>query len=102
MTRAKGLLSAAVVLAWALLVPSAASAGPLWDRLCGHCPPPSYSPFRYWAPGAARASDCVHGPRLSAYPPDRHPEVAPSFTVLKFPCPAAEPAATTIQPPAPQ
>jgi hypothetical protein len=97
MRRAKRLLSATLFGASVLLVPSAASAGPLRDWLCyGGCPAPSYSPLRYWAPGPARVSDCVHGPRLSSYAPDTHPEIAPTFTVLKFPCQPADPAATLI------
>jgi hypothetical protein len=97
MRRAKGLLIAALLGASVLLIPSAASAWPLLDRFCyGDCQRPSYSPLRYWAPGPARVSDCVHGPRLSSYAPDTHPDIPPTYTVLKFPCQPADPAATLI------
>jgi hypothetical protein len=96
MTRIR--LMALALLAVAVgLVPGTANAWPLLDRFCyGDCQRPSYSPWRYWAPGPARVSDCVHGPRLSSYAPNTHPETAPTFTVLKFPCQAADPAATLI------
>ena len=72
----------------------------LLDRLCHKdCPPPSYSPLRYWTPGLARLSDCVHGPRLDVYPPARPGDMPPSYIVLKYPWPAVDPAATIIQPP---
>ena len=67
----------------------------------GDCPPPSYSPLRYWTPGLARLHDDCHGPKLNVYAPDRHPEIPPTVTILKFPCPAALPGATIIEPPTP-
>ena len=80
----------------------AASAGPLIDYFFpGLHSGSSYSPFRYWAPGAARLSDDIHGPKLSVYPPDRHPEIPPTYLILKYPCPAVPPAATIIEPPTP-
>jgi hypothetical protein len=101
MGRIRRLTVAALVLAAALVPARPASAGQLWDWLCDHCPPPSYSPFRLWAPRAARVSDRVHGPKLDVYPPDRHPEIPPTFTILKYSCPAVDPAATLIEPPTP-
>ncbi|MBI1917476.1 MAG: hypothetical protein HYS12_22480 [Planctomycetes bacterium] len=96
------LMVAALVLVAGLVPASTAHGGPLLDCLgIGHCPPPSYSPFRYWAPRLARVNDCIHGPRLSVYAPDRHPEIPPTFVVLPFPCPAADPAATIIERPTP-
>ncbi|HKI30964.1 MAG TPA: hypothetical protein VKA46_03805 [Gemmataceae bacterium] len=102
MSRNRRLTGAALVLAAGLLFTGRASAGPLLDWLChDDCPRPSYSPFRYWTPGAAYVHDCVHGPWLSVYPPDRHPEIPPSFNILKYPCPAADAASTLIPVPTP-
>ena len=69
---------AALALAAGLVTVGAARAGPLasWLNPCS-APSPSYSPFRYWAPRLARVYDCIHGPRLSVYAPDRHPESRP-------------------------
>jgi hypothetical protein len=90
-------LIAALLGAAVLLSPAGVRAGPLLDWLGhGDCPKPSYSPLRYWTPGPARVSDCVHGPRLSAYAPNTHPEIPPTFYTLKYPCRAVEPAATLI------
>jgi hypothetical protein len=61
----------------------------------------SYSPFRYWAAGAAHLSDDIHGPKMSVYPPDRHPEIEPTYVILQFDHPAVDPGATIIQPPTP-
>jgi hypothetical protein len=97
-------LSVAALIVFAGLAPARkANAGPIKDWLCpgGDCPSPSYSPFRYWAPRLARVHDATHGPRLSVYAPDRHPEISPTFTILRFPCPAVDPAATLIEPPTP-
>jgi hypothetical protein len=91
---------AVVVIGAGLLAPSAASAGPLKDGSCsGDCLPPSYSPFRYWAPRLAKWYDNCHGPRLDVYAPDRHPEIPPNYDILRFSCPAVDPAATLIEPP---
>jgi hypothetical protein len=62
---------------------------------------PCYSPLRYWAPGLARVYDHLHGPRMDPYPPDRHPEITPTMSTLKFACPAVEGAATVFTPPTP-
>jgi hypothetical protein len=92
----------ALVLAAGLASTSTANASPLKDLSCdGDCAQPSYSPFRYWAARAARLGDNVRGPRLTVEAPDRHPEIPATFTILKFPCPAVDPAATIIEPPTP-
>ena len=86
----------------AVVSPCTAQAGPIMERLFpGIGQSSSYSPFRYWAPGAARISDEIHGPKLSVYPPDRHPEVPPNYTILQYPHPPVEPAATIIEPSTP-
>jgi len=91
------LAAAAFALGVLLLSAPAASAGPIWDWLCGNCPPPEhYSPARYWTPGLARINDYCHGPKISVYAPDRHPEIPPEYQVLSFPCPPVLPAATFI------
>src|SRR5262245_56303429 len=94
-------LAAGLVLAGALLTAGPASAGPLWDWLCGPCPRPSYSPARYLAPQLARVHDCIHGPKVNVQPPDRHPEIPPDWVILGFPCPAAYPTETFIPRPTP-
>jgi hypothetical protein len=94
-------MAAALLLAALLLAPASAKAGPLLDWLHHTCPRPTYSPFRYWAPGGAYIYDCVHGPRLSVYATNLHPEIPPSFIILKYPCPPADPAATLIPVPTP-
>ncbi len=100
MAQIRRLMVAAFVLAVGFASTNPASAGPLKDLFCGgDCAAPSYSPWRYWAPRAARVDDNLHGPRLSVEAPDRHPEIPATFTILKFPCPAVAPAATIIEPP---
>lgn len=91
-------MAACLVLIAGLSFSTRASAG--WF---GHHddPPPSYSPFRYWTPGLARLHDHFHGPYLSPYAPDRHPEIPPDYAILKFPHPVADPAATLIPVPTP-
>jgi hypothetical protein len=84
------------------LLPGAATAGPILEWFGCDCPPPEfYSPYRYWTPGLARLHDKCHGPKTNVYPPDRHPEIPITFTILRFPCPAVDPAATLIEPPTP-
>jgi hypothetical protein len=86
--------SAALLLASLLSLPSAARAGGLIDWLCHRdCPAPSYSPARYWAPHAAWTYDCLCGPKLSVYAPDRHCEVPATSIIARYPCPPVEPAA---------
>ena len=102
MVRLRRLTAAALVFAAALLPAGNASAGPLMDRLVpDDGPEPAYSPLRFWAPTLARLHDKCHGPKLGVYAPDRHPEIPPTYTILKFPCPPVEPAATLIRPPTP-
>jgi len=93
MTRARILPSAAILVAALLAAQSPASAGPVLDWLCHRdCPSPSYSPARYWTPTLARTYDCVCGPKLSVYAPDRHPEVPPNVVISRYPCPPVAPA----------
>jgi len=102
MVRIRRLTVATLALAAVLLSAHTASAGPLMDWLFpDDGPTPSYSPLRYWAPRVGRVHDDCHGPKLSVYPPDRHPEIPPTYNILKFPCPAVDPAATIIEPPTP-
>jgi hypothetical protein len=102
MRRMHQLTVAALLLAGGLVPARAASAGPLASWFgCGDCPPPSYSPFRYWTPALARLHDCFHGPSLSMYAPERHPEVPPSAYILQYPCPPVPPAETLIPTPTP-
>jgi hypothetical protein len=56
------------------------------------CPKPSYSPLHYWVPSLYRANACIHGPKLSMYAPDRAPGLPARVQVIRFPCPAADPA----------
>ena len=100
MVRIRRLTFAALALAAALVSPRPANADPLKDNL-SYSAGPSYSPFRYWAPGAARLSDDIHGPKLDVYAPDRHPEIPPTFIVLRFCRQPVDPAATLIEPPTP-
>ena len=91
-----------LVLASGLCPASTASAGPLLDWLgLGDCPPPSYSPCHFWSPAPVRLHDKCQGSGLNVRAPDRHPEIPPTFTILKYPCPAAFSAATIIEPPTP-
>jgi hypothetical protein len=101
MVRMRHLAVAALVLTAGLVAPNPAGAGPLKNCLPDDGPYPAYSPLRYWAPGVARTYDDCHGPKLGVYPPDRHPEIVPTYTILKFPCPPALPAATLIPIPTP-
>jgi hypothetical protein len=100
MVRVHRLLLAAFVLAAGLVSATPANAGPLRDWFHPEdAPSPSYSPFRYWTPRLARVNDAAHGPSLNVYAPDRHPEIPPTYTILKFTRPAIDPAATLIEPP---
>jgi hypothetical protein len=79
---------------------SRASAGPIMEWLgLTENPPSSYPATRYWAPNVARFNDCVHGPRMDVYAPDRHPEITVGHDILAFP--GAAPAQTLIVPPTP-
>jgi hypothetical protein len=102
MVRRRGLALAVIVLIAGLVCANGASAGPVLDWFgCGDCPPPEYSPFRYWTPGLARVNDKCHGPWLSVQPPNRHPEITPTYAIIKYPCPAVDPVGTIITPPTP-
>jgi hypothetical protein len=102
MLRIRRLLMAALLLAAGLVPAQTASAGPILSWLYpDDGPAPAYSPFRYWAPGLGRANDIVHGPRIGVYAPDRRPEVPPTYLILRFPCPAADPSTTLIPLPTP-
>ena len=102
MVRIRRLTVAALVLASGLLPASVANAGPIIEWLFpGAGQDNSYSAARYWTPGAARVVDHFHGPRLSVYPPDRHPEIPPGHIFLQYPRPAVDAAATIIEPPTP-
>jgi hypothetical protein len=100
MVRLRRLAVAALVIAAGVVCAPTARAGPLWNWLHG-CPQPDYSPVRYWAPAVARAHDEIHGPKISVYPPDRHPEIPPTFEVLPYRCPPVAPALTIIDVPTP-
>ena len=91
--RIRGWLPVAGLSAW-LLVPGGASAGPLLDWCRGvppGCPPGSYSPCHYWAPGLVRCWEIHHSPGAYLYglgpfcPP-------PSYKIDAFRCPPVNPA----------
>jgi hypothetical protein len=100
MLRVRRFVLAALAVAAGLLLPRPASAESLKEWLFPQSDT-SYSAFRYWTPGLARVHDDCHGPRLNPYAPDRHPEITPTYIILKFPCPAVDAAATIIEPPTP-
>ncbi len=102
MVRIRRLTVVLLVVVAGLFGTRTASAGPILDWLFpDDGPTPTYSPGRYWAPGLGHLNDNVHGPKISVYPPDRHPEIQPTYTILKFPCQPVDPAATIIEPPTP-
>jgi hypothetical protein len=97
MIRIGWLATAPLVLLGLFQIPGAASAGPVWDWFCGcdkDCPPPTYSCIHYWGPTVSRIHDCLHGPKINVYAPDRHPEITPTIMILKFPCPPVVPEVT--------
>jgi hypothetical protein len=51
------------------------------------CPGSSYSSVHYWAPQLYRVYACRYGPKMNTYAPDRHPEIEPSFKLVRFRCP---------------
>jgi hypothetical protein len=104
MIQVRRLAFAALVLGVGQLLSSKASAGHFWDWLTQPpCPSPTYSPFRYWTPSAAHFYDDTHGPMYAPRAPLTHPEIPPTYTVLKYKrrCPAQEPAATVVPVPIP-
>ncbi len=93
---------AALVLAAGLVPVGPTNGGPVKDWFFpADGASPEYSSFRYWTPGLAHLHDDVHGPKISVYPPDRHPEIPSTMTILMFKCPCIDPAATIIEPPTP-
>jgi hypothetical protein len=88
-------LALAAGLAWA----GAANAAPVELIVPIPAAGPAYSPYRYWTPGVARIYDDIHGPKISVYAPDRHPEIPPSVIILPFRCQGVDPAATLIEVP---
>jgi hypothetical protein len=97
MNRRTGLLILPAAVFALLAGGAAASAGPFGWIFPSESQPNSYSPFRYWTPRLERVKDYFHGPKISVYAPDRHPEIPPTFSNLTFPCAAADPASTLIQ-----
>jgi hypothetical protein len=93
-------MAALALLGMGFLVPTRSDAGPILDCLRG-CPPPSYSPLRYWTPTLARTYDHCCGPVLSVYSPLRHPEVPAGYQILRYRCPAVPPAILVSQRPFP-
>jgi hypothetical protein len=47
----------------------------------------------------ARAYDCVCGPKLSVYAPNRYPEIEPTFLIQKYRCVTVDPWDTIIERP---
>ena len=102
MVRFRRLTVVALVLVAALCFARPASAGPVLDWLFpDDGPAPTYSPLRCWAPRLGRINDDAHGPKLSIYATNLHPEIQPNYTILSFPCPPVLPAATIIPTPTP-
>jgi hypothetical protein len=98
--RALGL--ATLVLAGSLLPSPAPADGPVMSALVpDDTPKPAYSKLRFWAPAVARVNDHIHGPKINVYPPDRHPEIAPTVLMIRYRCPAVSPGATIIPVPTP-
>jgi hypothetical protein len=64
---------------------------------------PSYSRLHFWAPGLVWCYEDLCGPRLSVYAPDRHPELPPSYLILRYRRrrPAPPPEATLVEVPTP-
>jgi hypothetical protein len=93
-------------LALAALVVGLSSTGgragePKKDCPIDNSPCPTYSCTRYWAPGLAHCCDNCHGIKIPVWPPNRHPEIPPTVTIIRYPCMAAYPAATILIPPTP-
>lgn len=79
--------------AW-LLLPVAGRADPVVESAPAreHCPHTSYSPLHYWTPALYRLHACLHGPKAPTYAPDRFPCVPPTYKIIRYPCPAVDPA----------
>ena len=79
-----------IVLLAAFATASTANAGPFDWFFPSESQPNSYTPFHYWTPRAERLKDDIHGPRIDVYAPDRHPEITPTYNILRFPRPAVD------------
>ncbi|OWK35090.1 hypothetical protein [Fimbriiglobus ruber] len=97
MTRIRGLMLMGVAAGMALAAAGGATAGPPGNG--SDSDQSSYSPLRYWAPWLARGKDHCNGPKLSMYPPDRHPESPPLVLRLTYQKRTAPPEATIIDRP---
>lgn len=80
-----------LILGAALVASARAEAGGLGKPRANDCPPPSYSPWHYWTPGLYRIFQCRHGPHIDLHAPDRHPAIAPTYSITPFPCPPVDP-----------
>jgi hypothetical protein len=90
-----GRLAAIVVMVW-LLAPERAGAWPLLDWFHkSDCPPAHYSCLHYTTPTLVKAYECVHGPKVCVYPPDRAPGVPPSYATFTYPCKTVDPVQLT-------
>lgn len=85
---------AAVVLGACLLLPARASAQwPIANWLkYPDCPKSEYSCWHFWAPEAVRGVEHHRRTSVSVYAPDRFPCVPPRSMILRYPCPAIDPA----------
>ncbi len=95
MVRCRRILLLTIVLAVSLWLPAQGKAGPMVDPLLGHpvCPKPSYSPLHYWTPAIYCIYCLRHDPvpSLDQYPRGPNAEITPSYRIIKYPCPAADP-----------
>jgi hypothetical protein len=83
---------AVVTLVLSLLTPEWACA----DHAYRDCPRSCYSCVHYWAPTLYKINYCFHGRRMNTYAPDRHPEIEPSFKMVRFPCPPVNAQAASV------
>jgi hypothetical protein len=100
MNGTRGFRRATLVLALALMAAQTASAGPLLDALMDKlhgCPPSNYSPLHVLTPDLYYAHECLHGPRVSVYPPNRVPGVQPTFERYCYPCRSVVPSALVAE-----
>jgi hypothetical protein len=110
------LLARMAVVLLALVVPSAAQAGPYFGEWTWFwhpdkdCPHGNYSHLHYWTPQIYRVRDCLHPVNLDQYPPGPFPPVPPAYLFETFPCrttpsapsiPYADPVGYFGLPPAP-
>jgi hypothetical protein len=100
MNGTRGLRRATLVIALSLMATQTASAGPLLDALMDKlhgCPPSNYSPFHVLTPDLYYAHECLHGPRVSVYPPNRFPCTEPTFERYSYRCRSVEPSALVAE-----